>query len=1310
MVRPPRKRKSNNKQDDMSPHQSQKSKPNSTINNSSSSNASTNNNKKSFVCAGCNESVIAKNKFEFKMIHAQHKQCCLSALFHCPGNDCNFFGMTMEHLRIHAAYKTSCNNHLSVELSNQNRVHNFSSTGTSFLSNISNSASQPIMNWDSKAASSNIEQDDNYAIPSIVDQQGFAHHSNLVGVSRSGTVKRGLLNVIFQGTPTISTSPADCNGPLSNTHIHSDAQTNFDNEYSDNDSNSNVSAQASPDSDNQSFTMSEEASLNHIDDSKLLCMDKILLNNLKMASFDSSYVCFLELESTLRKASVPNNVFDKVMRWAISNSDTLANRSELFTRKKLYLDSSKYLYGSLDEEMRPKQNIIKLPSGRLVAVTTFDIISQIYSLLECPYLNKGGLKNTIFQYGDCENPFRLPVDDIGSSQEDSHFDDVETCLWYINTYLGLNLQKLPKEILVPIIGFLDSTVLNGQSSHNIEPFMFTLGIFKRIIRNHPKAWRSLGFLEDLFRIIGTSSMSAQEKMEDYHFILDHLMKGLKDLSTSGGLLWTFTTNDGTRHTVRLHFRLMMIIGDTKGADVWVGRYGSHTNTSGLCRDCTMLTKDADNPHCRCKINRFSEIEQLDEAGLARLSMRRIKHNAFKFPKELFGASPYGVCVACPPEPLHVFLLGTIIRVFQFLTDQFTTKQVNVFQRELTIVCNQDMGQSGKKMFPSMSKFSSGNYDIGHLTGVQKYARIFAMYLTLLKTDVHNFFKGKKGKVPSRVKKPPKAKKTSENNGKAKSSSVGGRKSGNQCTTPNDEPCLLFRNDSDEDHSDSDHEDLHLEEDDDLDETVTRGYNEEEISVDRETVKDTRDQLTASDETESHSAPKITTSPPVVPPKAKALLFTEEVYNDLVFILEECLIFYRWLVSARHCKRAFKGGRNSPVARRCRKFMDDYKRIAPRLEGMGLKLVKFHHLSHWYFYIQLYGSPLNFDGAPPESMHKENVKDVGRRTQQRSGTLTYQTGIRTYEKTLEERCSMQCNIWESDEDKDPHDSSIPGDPIEDLDLADTMDGLLISKSLSIDSRILGPYFRLDFDYIDCDPESKTDCMKIVWLERRDGKPRKIPLPSFDKQTMNAFHQKMRYYNCGKPGRRLVSILGGTGLVVDNREKTVIRATPSYRSGRQWFDYVNYDWGSNDEGTLPAKVKIIFDYSTMIFEDLPQPLVVSVHSSLRGSHETLSGIKIMIHSTTPSVNPHCWVKSRVCTRYIMENEFQVVSPLNVNAIAFCLPDAFDAFGNLTSVLHVRPLAEWSSLFFDYKRNALIESEDSESSDSRESELEFSFTDIE
>jgi len=263
------------------------------------SNTSTNNNKKSFVCAGCNESVLAKNKIEFKMIHAQHKQSCLNALFHCPGNDYTFFGMTMEHLRSHdAAYKIYCNKYLSVELSNQNRVHNFSSTGTSFLSNISNSVSQLIMNWD-MAACSNTEQADNHAIPSIVDQQGFAHHSNLVGVS-SGTVKRGLQNVIFQGTLTTLTSTV-YNGHLSNTHQHSDVQSSFDNEDADNESNSNVSSQASLDSDNQSFTMSEEVSVNQVDERKLQCMDKILLNNLKMVSFDSSYVCFLEVESTLRK-------------------------------------------------------------------------------------------------------------------------------------------------------------------------------------------------------------------------------------------------------------------------------------------------------------------------------------------------------------------------------------------------------------------------------------------------------------------------------------------------------------------------------------------------------------------------------------------------------------------------------------------------------------------------------------------------------------------------------------------------------------------------------------------------------------------------------------------------------------------------------------------------------------------------------------------------------------------------------------------------------------------------------------------------
>jgi len=55
---------------------------------------------------------------------------------------------------------------------------------------------------------------------------------------------------------------------------------------------------------------------------------------------------------------------------------------------------------------------------------------------------------------------------------------------------------------------------------------------------------------------------------------------------------------------------MMIIGDTKGADGWVGRYGSHWNTGGLARDCIMNTCFADDPDHHCNILHFDDIDNM----------------------------------------------------------------------------------------------------------------------------------------------------------------------------------------------------------------------------------------------------------------------------------------------------------------------------------------------------------------------------------------------------------------------------------------------------------------------------------------------------------------------------------------------------------------------------------------------------------------------------------------------------------------------------------------------------------------------------
>ena len=75
---------------------------------------------------------------------------------------------------------------------------------------------------------------------------------------------------------------------------------------------------------------------------------------------------------------------------------------------------------------------------------------------------------------------------------------------------------------------------------------------------------------------------------------------------------------------------------------------------------------------------------------------------------------------------------------------------------------------------------------------------------------------------------------------------------------------------------------------------------------------------------------------------------------------------------KHPKEVFKGGKNSLVAYRMIKYMELYISVAQRNEGMGLKLLKFHQLLHFWWIVRMYGSMYNVDTARCESHHKKKT--------------------------------------------------------------------------------------------------------------------------------------------------------------------------------------------------------------------------------------------------------------------------------------------------------------------------------------------------
>lgn len=459
------------------------------------------------------------------------------------------------------------------------------------------------------------------------------------------------------------------------------------------------------------------------------------------------------------------------------------------------------------------------------------------------------------------------------------------------------------------------------------------------------------------------------------------------------------------------------------------------------------------------------------------------------------------------------------------------------------------------------------------------------------------------------------------------------------------------------------------------------------------------------------------SPPEVLPDP--ITFTLEKYGHLVSLLEETLSLYQWLTKkGGHEKSAFIGGSKSAVALRLIRYMDAYKTYAPRYEGMGLKIYKFHAIKKWFFYISLFGSPLNSDSSRLESGHIENLKMMGRRTQQRMDSINWQTSWRYYEKILISRIAMMFDIFgkitkyereRNDEDTISH-MDLSGNTMENGneshdndsedatdDESETTSNLEEEDDFELDKK--GPYFRLTVLYHAANSESS---IRMQWLKERDGKPLKNQekYSSFDRTIMEALRANLENYNGGKVSRRLLTIDGASEFKYCSRldsgeKKHLIRAVPSYTKGNSWNYYVLIPW--EDEGTepLPAKVLVILDYDTCVYEDLSteqmQSLLKDSTQLLSRIHDQKKGIYMVIHSTSSEEQKRS-ITSSIVRHFVMEKgKFQLIQADRILGTVFAVPDEIDYNTNIIeSILVVKDMDQWSNLFFDYEEYTRTSSE--------------------
>lgn len=452
-------------------------------------------------------------------------------------------------------------------------------------------------------------------------------------------------------------------------------------------------------------------------------------------------VC-IELENILRKANAHLHLYDDVMQWAFLNKHSIPSHVPPVSRKTLYAQLSRKIYGDAADEVKPRHIPTTLPSGRQCTISVFNIYSQITQLLLNRNINDW---NNYFFSPTPEDPFHL---NIFSDWSLDKFDGIETSIWYKRT-MDRVISDKDKEILVPICLFIDGTVLSLSGSLSLEPVMFSLMIHNRQTRRNHEAWLPLGYIHDPSNLVGRKHTNTADKYNDYHFMLKLIIKDLSDLvKNEDGIAWHFGNVPGEPNgvTKKLIFRLAFIIGDTKGHDILCCRMGSHNNTYGLCRDCNMTTQNADNPDIPCQLFKQQDLDILPEQDLNSLSFLRVNHNAFHATS--FGASPYGINCATPIDIIHSILIGLMEYLHKTFTDQLTGRQ----QLELSNVVCYIASFSSRHVpgFQRMDYFKKGLFRKGIMTAKMRLARCYLVFLALKTKRFKSFLRNKKGKLPSAV--------------------------------------------------------------------------------------------------------------------------------------------------------------------------------------------------------------------------------------------------------------------------------------------------------------------------------------------------------------------------------------------------------------------------------------------------------------------------------------------------------------------------------------------------------------------------------
>lgn len=307
----------------------------------------------------------------------------------------------------------------------------------------------------------------------------------------------------------------------------------------------------------------------------------------------------------------------------------------------------------------------------------------------------------------------------------------------------------------------DGTALGQFSSFELTRFQIALGILTREAREKEYNWGTLGWIPNIpsdkshgrraFVDSGHADASrygaeldhdegligAQRdihKAQDLHFMLNFVLKGLKELQQTG-FKWDLYYNGKLYKDVLFRPFVAFMRVDTKEADIFCASYQNrNANVAHLCRECHCPTSESDDHLRTDRAKTQNEIAKLvqkeDLTALQAMSQHCIL-NAF-YGIQFGFHNEMGVHGACPMEMLHAIYLGIFKRVRDVFFEQLgptskSSEQIDV----LATLYGELYGRQSDREWPN-TRFPKG-IRAGKLNG-KKYIGVLLCLLSAIRCN------------------------------------------------------------------------------------------------------------------------------------------------------------------------------------------------------------------------------------------------------------------------------------------------------------------------------------------------------------------------------------------------------------------------------------------------------------------------------------------------------------------------------------------------------------------------------------------------